>query len=546
MILNAISRVLLTAAFFTLSIAGAGAADYPPARQGSWIAKDFKFASGEVMPELRINYTTVGDPKGEPVLILHGTTGSGAGMLTPGFAGELFGAGQPLDATKYFIILPDAIGTGKTSKPSDGLRAKFPRYNYDDMVAAQHRLVTEGLGLQHLRLYPGNTILPPNSTLNFEPGRTRANSAVVLLGAWYLSFPWIMWNAVNDVHPVTLAIPLLLWAVWFLDTDRLGAFAIMGVLVLMTGELVGLTVAMLGVWYAVRYRRVRVGLGIAVVGASWTAFCLFVLIPSLNNGAPSRFYNRFETVGGSPEGLARTLVTDPTVVLSAISAEADLRYLLLVLLPTGFLALGSPLLAAAALPQLGVNLMSDFRSTTSPAYQYVAPLTAIFIAATVLAIARFPERLRVVCAGAALTCALVVLASVPPTPGREPFAFAPRDTPARVAAMREALALIPPHAPLTATNRLGAHLSGRRVSHLFPDDARAEWAVVDTRDAWLASAGEQTKPIRFRRLLERLDRESSWRLVFEEEGIRVYRRSGSSTAFVTPSIASYEAVKDPG
>jgi homoserine O-acetyltransferase len=158
MILNAISRVLLTAAFFTLSIAGAGAADYPPARQGSWIAKDFKFASGEVMPELRINYTTVGDPKGEPVLILHGTTGSGAGMLTPGFAGELFGAGQPLDATKYFIILPDAIGTGKTSKPSDGLRAKFPRYNYDDMVAAQHRLVTEGLGLQHLRLVLGNSM----------------------------------------------------------------------------------------------------------------------------------------------------------------------------------------------------------------------------------------------------------------------------------------------------------------------------------------------------------------------------------------------------
>jgi homoserine O-acetyltransferase len=110
------------------------------------------------MPELRLHYVTIGDPSGEPVLVLHGTAGSAAGMLTPNFAGELFGAGQPLDAAKYFIILPDAIGAGKSAKPSDGLRTGFPRYNYDDMVAAQHRLVTEGLGLRHLRLILGNSM----------------------------------------------------------------------------------------------------------------------------------------------------------------------------------------------------------------------------------------------------------------------------------------------------------------------------------------------------------------------------------------------------
>jgi homoserine O-acetyltransferase/O-succinyltransferase len=92
------------------------------------------------------------------VLILHGTAGSGTGMLNPAFSGELFGPGQPLDATRYFIILPDAIGAGKSAKPSDGLRAKFPRYNYDDMVVAQYRLVTEGLGLKHLRLVLGNSM----------------------------------------------------------------------------------------------------------------------------------------------------------------------------------------------------------------------------------------------------------------------------------------------------------------------------------------------------------------------------------------------------
>ena len=105
-----------------------------------------------VLPEVRLHYTTIGASTGEPVLILHGTAGSGANMLTPAFAGELFGPGQPLDAARYYIILTDAIGTGKSSKPSDALRMKFPKYNYDDMVDAQYRLVTEHLGVRHLRL----------------------------------------------------------------------------------------------------------------------------------------------------------------------------------------------------------------------------------------------------------------------------------------------------------------------------------------------------------------------------------------------------------
>ncbi|MGE5794743.1 MAG: alpha/beta fold hydrolase [Bacteroidota bacterium] len=134
------------------------AQDYPAPREGSWVVKDFRFHTGEVLPELRLHYTTVGAPTGEPVLILHGTTGSGTGMLNPGFAGELFGPGQPLDANRYYIILPDAIGTGKSTKPSDGLRAKFPRYNYDDMVDAQYRLVREHLGVRHLRLVLGNSM----------------------------------------------------------------------------------------------------------------------------------------------------------------------------------------------------------------------------------------------------------------------------------------------------------------------------------------------------------------------------------------------------
>jgi len=147
-----------TSATLALIAASAWAADYPQPREADWIARDFRFHTGEIMPELRLHYTTVGEPGGVPVLILHGTTGSGTAMLTPAFAGELFGPGQPLDARKYFVVLPDSVGTGKSSKPSDGLRTKFPRYNYDDMVAAQHRLVTEGMGIRHLRLVLGNSM----------------------------------------------------------------------------------------------------------------------------------------------------------------------------------------------------------------------------------------------------------------------------------------------------------------------------------------------------------------------------------------------------
>ena len=136
----------------------AWAADYPAPQESSWVAKDFRFHTGEVVPELRIHYRTLGNPAGEPVLILHGTTGSGANFLSPTFAGELFGPSQPLDATKHYIILPDASGTGKSSKPSDGMRTKFPRYNYDDMVLAQYRLVTEGLQIRRLRLVLGNSM----------------------------------------------------------------------------------------------------------------------------------------------------------------------------------------------------------------------------------------------------------------------------------------------------------------------------------------------------------------------------------------------------
>ncbi|WP_310460832.1 alpha/beta fold hydrolase [Sphaerotilus sp.] len=126
-----------------------------PITKGHWLAPEVRFHTGEVMPTLRMAYTTLGNPDGEPVLVLHGTNGSAASLLTPAFAGALFGPGQPLDARHHRLILPDAIGAGASAKPSDGLRTAFPRYHYGDMVDAQHRLLTEHLGVYHLRAVIG-------------------------------------------------------------------------------------------------------------------------------------------------------------------------------------------------------------------------------------------------------------------------------------------------------------------------------------------------------------------------------------------------------
>ena len=150
---------------FVAVSAGLHGAEYPAPRESDYIIRNFKFASGETTPELRIHYRTLGkgekDEQGKTrnaVLIMHGTTGSGAQFIRPEFAGELFGKDQPLDATKFFILLPDGIGHGKSSKPSDGMHAKFPHYGYRDMVEAQFRLLTDGLGVNHARLVMGTSM----------------------------------------------------------------------------------------------------------------------------------------------------------------------------------------------------------------------------------------------------------------------------------------------------------------------------------------------------------------------------------------------------
>jgi homoserine O-acetyltransferase/O-succinyltransferase len=164
------SRLLISACALSASLClGAARANAPATGWGAiendYVIRDFHFASGETLPELRLHYTVLGKPRRDShgrvdnaILILHGTGGSGRSLLNDHFAGVLFGRGQLLDSNKYFIILPDGIGSGKSSKPSDGLHAHFPQYAYADMVAAQHALVLQGLQVDHLRLVMGTSM----------------------------------------------------------------------------------------------------------------------------------------------------------------------------------------------------------------------------------------------------------------------------------------------------------------------------------------------------------------------------------------------------
>jgi homoserine O-acetyltransferase/O-succinyltransferase len=152
-------------AAIAVALPAAAETTWPNQREGEFVIKDFAFESGETLPELKLHYTVLGTPHrnaagdiDNAVLLLHGTSGTGKNWLLPSLADELFAAGQPLDASRYFIVMPDGIGRGASSKPSNGLRARFPHYRYADIIKSQHRLLTEGLGIKHLRLVLGSSM----------------------------------------------------------------------------------------------------------------------------------------------------------------------------------------------------------------------------------------------------------------------------------------------------------------------------------------------------------------------------------------------------
>jgi len=308
-----------------------------------------------------------------------------------------------------------------------------------------------------------------------------ANRAAAALAIAYLLSPPVQWLTVSDFHPVALACPLLLFAWWHLDEKRLWAFALLAAAALATKEHVGLAVAAIGVWYAVRHRAPRAGAAIAVTAGAAALVAALAIVPHFAPVGVSAFESRYES---------------PSL------DERDLSYLASLLLPLALLPLAGPLALLAALPELGLNLLSSTVTQTSVKTHYAATAVPALLVATVFVVTRIGARFAYVAALAALA-GMAVLGPL----GRVAVRADAHD-----AAARRALALVPDGAPVSATNTLGAHLSGRERIFSFPVLHEATWVVVD----------EQR--LTFLDSLAALRRDPAWTSVFAEDGVLVFRR----------------------
>ena len=348
----------------------------------------------------------------------------------------------------------------------------------------------------------------------------------------YLLHPATQWLVLDDFHPVALATPLLLWGFWFLDASRLVPFAVVALAACLTKEQIGLVVAAMGLWYALRPEGRRAGLGIAVAGTAISLIALVVVVPHFAPGGGSPFEGRYASVGGSPTGIVEKAVTDPAAIVSAATTSRDLAYLGDLVLPLLGLPLLAPLAALTAAPELLLNLLSDTRTQTSIHFHYTAgALPGLFVAAILgaarlrrrSALARRPEGRAVVAA----TLVAGVLFGPLPLWRFVPFG---NDLGARehvvgrhAGVAEQAIRIVPRDAVVSASNTLGAHLSERRRVLSFPVLADAGWVVVDTqrpsyRDVAVA-------PVRFSAALARLNASGRFRVVFDQDGILVFQRT---------------------
>jgi uncharacterized membrane protein len=356
-----------------------------------------------------------------------------------------------------------------------------------------------------------------------------SESVAALLAIGYLVYPWTTTSAAAPIHPVTFAITFFLLCIWFLDTERLVWFGIFALLAMSTGELMGLPIACLGIWYALARRERVTGVVIATAGFAWTFLAIYVVVPHFS-GEGSIFYGFYDEVGGSPVGVVKKLFSDPATVLGALVEGHDIAYLVLLGLPLLFLFVLSPGLAAVALPQLLANTLSDFRSMSDARYHSVAAVIPFLIAATVFGIARIGVPRRGLAAAAVLVCSASMAMFVAPwarAVGAVQLGGRPYLPDARVAALADAVALVPDDAPVTASNTAGAHISARRYVYSVPLLGRAQWVVVDRVDPWVV---RPDSPILTRHpkvvltLVARLEQDAGWAKVFDRDGVVVFRR----------------------
>jgi uncharacterized membrane protein len=292
----------------------------------------------------------------------------------------------------------------------------------------------------------------------------------------------------------------------------------------------GLSIAALGVWYALARGHRRAGAAIALLGAAWSVVAVKVVVPGFL-GANSVYYERYESVGGSPGEMVKTLFTDPGAILAQLLSADDAVYWVLLSVPLLGLFVFAPGLAAVSLPQILINGLADRTPMVDPRQHYVAGLLPFLVAATVLGLARLAPRHRTHACLSVLGVSLVVLALAGPLPGglvRHGFETGRHVPAARADALREAVALVPDGEPVTSTNAVGASLSARRYVYSVPVIRRAGWAVVDRWNPWMSGPrGRGLYPARLKRFVDRLQHDADWATVFDREGVIVLRRVGS-------------------
>jgi uncharacterized membrane protein len=347
----------------------------------------------------------------------------------------------------------------------------------------------------------------------------------------YLIYPPTQWLTLNEFHPVALACPLLLYAIWFLDEGRLLPFAACALVAATTKEEIALVVAGLGIWYALAHGRRWTGATVAAAGVAAALIAIEVVIPHFNRAGTSSFFTRYSEVGSTPAGIVHTALTDPWKIVTTAVTGRGLGYLAQLVLPLALLVVLAPLALIAAVPELAVNLLSAATTQTSIRFHYTAGVIPVLIAAAVFGAKRLPPRIPVATIVVVTALAANYLLGPVPLwryfPGGEQHQARAADVSEHDRISARALKLIPPHAVVSATNSLGAHLSARRRVLSFPYLQDAQWVAADETAPGYA---DRLAPLPTAVQLSWLRRKPEWRLVFERDGILIFHRASEAAS----------------